>query len=199
MPGRDVASALDASAAMRHRPRDRGTVVAGERRLRRPPRWPMSGGPGDGRRGEEGRVSQVARQRHVLVVNDTVEILDLFRELLEEEGYRVSLYSFAFRDLAEIKADRPDLIILDFIIGGEDHGWQLLQKLKMDRETATIPVIVCTAAVRLVRDLEGHLKEKGVSVVLKPFDIDDLLREVTNCWQQREEDAGRPETVTGPG
>ncbi len=144
-------------------------------------------------------MSTVARQRHILVVNDTVEILGLFREILEEEGYRVSLYSFAFRDLDEIKENRPDLIILDFIIGGEDHGWQLLQKLKMDRETATIPIIVCTAAVRLVRDLEGHLKEKGVGVVLKPFDIDDLLREIDSCWAQREEDAGRLGTMTGPG
>ena len=144
-------------------------------------------------------MSEARRQRHILVVNDTVEILELFREILEEEGYQVSLYSYAFRDLAEIKQERPDLIILDFIIGGEDHGWQLLQKLKMDHATATIPVIICTAAVKLVRELEGHLKEKGVSVVLKPFDIDDLLREVNDCWELREEDAGRPGTHTGPG
>ena len=148
---------------------------------------------------EEGeRVSEVQRQRHILVVNDTQEILDLFREILEEEGYRVSLYSFAFRDLDDVKRDRPDLIILDFIIDGEAHGWQLLQKLKMDRETATIPVIVCTAAVRLVRDLEGHLKEKGVGVLLKPFDIDDLLREINGRWDQLEADAGQPGTRTAP-
>lgn len=120
--------------------------------------------------------------RHVLVVNDTQEILDLFREILEDEGYRVSLYSYAFRDLAEIEAQNPDLIILDFMIGGEDYGWQLLQKMKMNRATASIPVIVCTAAVSLVRDLEGHLKAKRVGLVVKPFDIDDLLREIDVAW-----------------
>ena len=119
-----------------------------------------------------------ARQRHLLVVNDTPEILDLFREILEEEGYRVSLSSYAFRDLDDIKCDRPDLIVLDFIIGDENHGWQLLQKLKMDRETASIPIIVCTAATDLVRELEGQLREKGVGIVLKPFDTDDHLLEV---------------------
>lgn len=117
-------------------------------------------------------------QTHILVVNDTPEILELFRELLEGEGYRVSLYSYAFRDLEEIKREKPDMLILDFIIGGEDHGWQLLQKLKMDPATADLPVIVCTAALRVVRELEGHLREKGVTVVLKPFDIDELLTEV---------------------
>lgn len=117
-------------------------------------------------------------QRHILVVNDTQEILDLFRDILEEEGHRVSLYSYAFRDLDEIKQQQPDLIVLDFIIGGEDHGWQLLQKLKMDRATLSIPVIVCTAALRLAQELQGHLRSKNVGVILKPFDIDDLLTEV---------------------
>jgi DNA-binding response OmpR family regulator len=127
-------------------------------------------------------MSLEAQPRHVLVVNDTQEILDLFREILEEEGYRVSLYSFTIRDLAEIEAKQPDLIILDFMIGGEDYGWQLLQKLKMNRATAKIPVIVCTAAVQLVRQFEGHLKEKAVGVVIKPFDIDDLVREIEAVW-----------------
>jgi CheY-like chemotaxis protein len=124
----------------------------------------------------------VTPPRHILVVNDTQEILDLFREILEEEGYRVTLSTFTFRDLDDIITLQPDLIILDFLVGGEDYGWQLLQKVKMHRATASIPIIVCTAAVQLVRQLEGHLKEKGVGVVIKPFDIDDLIREVDVAW-----------------
>lgn len=116
-----------------------------------------------------------------MVVNDTQEILDLFRDLLEEEGYRVSLYSFAFQDLAEVKQRKPDLVILDFIIGGEAQGWQLLQKMRMDRETMSIPIIVCTAAIALIRELEGRLRDKNVGIILKPFDIDDLLREVSRA------------------
>ncbi|HYH13485.1 MAG TPA: response regulator [Thermomicrobiales bacterium] len=115
---------------------------------------------------------------HIVVVNDTQEILDLFREILEDEGYRVSLYSFAFSEIDAMVELAPDLVILDFMIGGESHGWQLLQKMKMDRRTATIPVIVCTAALSLVRDIEGHLRAKHVGVVLKPFDIDELVDEV---------------------
>ena len=142
------------------------------------------------------RSEEEPRQRHILVVNDTQEILDLFREILEEEGHRVSLYSYAFRDLAEIKQLAPDLVVLDFIIGGEAYGWQLLQKMKMDRETMTIPVIVCTAAVHMVREMEGHLKEKGVGVILKPFDIEDLLREIASSWRRLEEDASESGTET---
>jgi DNA-binding response OmpR family regulator len=119
-----------------------------------------------------------ADRPHILVVNDTQEILDLFREILEEEGFRVSLSAFAINDLDTILDFAPDLVILDFLMGGEQAGWQLLQKMKMDRRTASIPVIVCTAALGMVRELEGHLRAKNVGVVLKPFDIDDLVNEV---------------------
>jgi DNA-binding response OmpR family regulator len=117
-------------------------------------------------------------RKHILVINDTQEILDLFREILEDEGYRVSLYSSGFNDIHQIVELAPDLVILDLLIGGESQGWQMLQKMKMSRETATIPVVVCTAAVSLARDLEGHLRSKNVGLVLKPFDIDELVDEV---------------------
>ena len=120
------------------------------------------------------------RPTHILVINDTQEILELFQEILQDEGYEVTLCSFAIHDIDAVVEHKPDLVILDFLIGGESHGWQMLQKMKMDRRTANIPVIVCTAALNLVRELEGHLHTKNVRVVLKPFDIDDLLSEVTS-------------------
>jgi len=116
--------------------------------------------------------------KHILVVNDTQEILELFRELLEEEGYRVTLYSFAILDMGEIEQVAPDLILLDYIFGGERQGWQMLQKLKMRRSTARIPVVICTAAVREVREIEGYLQAQDISLVAKPFDIDQLLNVV---------------------
>jgi CheY-like chemotaxis protein len=66
-------------------------------------------------------------------------------------------------------------VILDFIIGNEGGGWQLLQVLEMDRTTRDTPVIVCTGAVRQVTELGGHLETMKVQVVLKPFDIDHLI------------------------
>lgn len=125
------------------------------------------------------------KQKHVLVINDTPEILELFRELLGDEGYRVSTDTFetAFdHKLREVRDLRPDLLILDFIMGGESFGWQFLQMLKMDRETRDVPVIVCSAAVEQVRQLQNHLDQMGVSVVLKPFDIDVLLAEIETVW-----------------
>jgi len=136
-------------------------------------------------------------RKRILVVNDTQEILGLFRDILEGEGYEVHLYSFAIDDLAVIKEVGPDLVILDLLIGHEDQGWQLLQKMKMDRDTEAVPIIVCSAAIRLLQELQGRLKEKNVGVVPKPFDIDDLLRAVDAAWTSRGGDP-RPDLLNEP-
>ena len=111
----------------------------------------------------------------VMVINDTQEILTLFSDLLTESGYEVALYSSAIHDMEEIERVNPDLIILDVVFGGENVGFQMLQKLKMRRATAQLPVVLCTAALNAVREMEGYLQSKNVQVVPKPFDIDDLL------------------------
>jgi CheY-like chemotaxis protein len=122
-----------------------------------------------------------APPKHILVINDTVAILELFRTLLEDEGFRVSTDDFSvdlLQMLGRVKEDPPNLIVLDFIVMDEGKGWQFLQLLRMDRDTRAIPVIACTAAARLAEELHAHLDVMGVAVVLKPFDIDVLLAEV---------------------
>lgn len=48
----------------------------------------------------------------------------------------------------------------------------------MSPKTGHIPVLLCTGAVRRVQELQGHLLDMDVAVVLKPFNIDDLLQAV---------------------
>ncbi len=123
----------------------------------------------------------------ILVMNDTQEILELFRLLLEQEGYEVILSSFPLQKVAEIEQIKPDIIILDFLFGDKKLGWQMLQLLKMQRSTATIPVIVCTAAESTVREQEGYLVSKGIEVIYKPFDIDTLLALISRMLQPNRE------------
>src|SRR4051794_16706871 len=123
-------------------------------------------------------VAKDTRQQHILVVNDTPEILDMFQVLLGDEGFQVTVDRFtveAGEMHCRIKKLKPDLIVLDYMIGREDSGWQVLQLLKMDPATRDIPVVICTAAVQQVEQIRNHLDEMGVGVVLKPFDIDHLL------------------------
>jgi CheY-like chemotaxis protein len=126
--------------------------------------------------------------KRILVINDDPAILELFRELLSEEGYEVTLDKFDRQTgelLGSIRTSQPDLVIMDFIIGGEASGWQLLQATQMDRATRDIPVIVCTGAVKQVTELSTHLDEMGVHVIIKPFDIDNLLSIIDKVWIAR--------------
>ena len=128
-------------------------------------------------------------QKHIFVINDTIAILELFTALLEDEGYRVTTDGFTVEMielLKRVKAERPNLLVLDFLIQDEGKGWQFLQMLKMDRETRDIPVVVCTAAIKLVDDLQAHLDTMGVGVVLKPFDIEVLLAEIDKMWRTQD-------------
>lgn len=111
----------------------------------------------------------------ILVINDTQELLEMFRLLLEQEGHEVVLSGMPILKVSEVEQIQPDLIILDIIFGDQKTGWQMLQMLKMKRSTASIPVIVCTAALHEVQQQEGHLISQGVRVIYKPFDIENLF------------------------
>jgi CheY-like chemotaxis protein len=112
--------------------------------------------------------------RHALVINDTQEIIELFREIIEGLGHRMTASTFAPDDLTGVLEAKPDLLIIDLMFGSEEVGWQLLQKVRMSPATEKIPVIVCTAATQVVREQEGWLTAKAVKVVLKPFTVADL-------------------------
>ncbi len=127
--------------------------------------------------------ASASEPKHIYVINDEASLLSLLRDLLEDEGYRATLETFdpsgIEGQLARIREVKPDLVVLDFLIGGELLGWQFLQCLRLQRDTAKLPVVVCTAAANTVKELGTHLTEQCVGVVLKPFNIDDLLAEIT--------------------
>ena len=116
-----------------------------------------------------------------MVVNDTEEIIELFRDIIEAMGHRASATTYAPEDLNEVKQVKPDLVILDLIIDGEKVGWQLAQKLRMSRETQHIPIVICTAATDAVREQEGWLAANAMKVVLKPFTVDDIELAITKA------------------
>ncbi len=120
----------------------------------------------------------------IAVINDDTPFLDLMRQLLEEtEGFEVVTrkeWDGAYQFVKEV---RPDLVILDIRIGGEERGWQILQMLTLDPETLPIPVIVCSAAVDDLHEHQPVLDKYGVRALPKPFDLDDLLAAVRAALQ----------------
>ncbi|HEV2529214.1 MAG TPA: response regulator [Thermomicrobiales bacterium] len=129
--------------------------------------------------------SSTDQRRHIIVINDSAEILALFTDLLNDEGYRVTTGIFS-GEIGQLKQQimdlKPDLLILDMIIGREDNGWQLVQLMKMDPRSNGIPMIICTGMARRVEELGTHLSSMNIGVILKPFDIQRLLDMINIVW-----------------
>lgn len=112
----------------------------------------------------------------ILVVNTSLNLLNMFHEILEGEGFEVELSNFTFEGVGTIDQLKPDLIILDFDIEGQATQWQLLQMLKMHSSTAHIPIILSTLATQMYRDQAEYLRSKNIQLLYKPFEKDDLLK-----------------------
>ena len=132
---------------------------------------------------------------HILVIDDDLAIRLLVREILEE-GYRTSLATTMLSRDA-VKRQEPDLVVLDPMTGGGIRGWRLLEALRLDPETAALPIIVCTGAVRRIREEGQLLAGKETDLVLKPFDLDELVAAVDRLLPRSRGEAGRD--GRGPG
>ena len=115
----------------------------------------------------------------IVVINDSPELLELAELLLRDEDYDVKVGLVGTGALDLIRTTMPDLVILDVRLP-DVSGWDILQALKLDPRTSSIPVLVCSAAVQELRSLDTQLASMGVDVLVKPFAIDTLLAKVRN-------------------
>lgn len=107
------------------------------------------------------------RLMRILVVDDEPDVLLLCRVALSFDGHEVLEASDATQGLARAVAERPDLLVLDVMLPGED-GISLLRELKGRPETRGIPVILLTARASGGDQVRGW--EAGASLyIAKPF------------------------------
>lgn len=84
-------------------------------------------------------------QRTILVVDDDIDLVEIIRVTLENEGYAVIDAQNGARGLELAKQNNPDLIILDVMMGEVDEGFQVAYELRKGDGTRDIPIIMLTA------------------------------------------------------
>jgi CheY-like chemotaxis protein len=110
----------------------------------------------------------------IVVIEDTPDILELIEVVLSDEGYRVVSCQVADAAIDTVASEQPALVIADLKMAGVQH-WELVDALIEDPRTGKVPMIVCSGAAVELREAEERLRQQGVDVLVKPFDIDVLV------------------------
>jgi two-component system cell cycle response regulator DivK len=112
----------------------------------------------------------------ILIVEDNELNMKLFHDLLAAHGFEI-LEARNGRDALEmVKADRPDLIIMDIQLP-EMSGLYVTKTIKSDPKLRAIPIIAVTAFA--MKGDEEHIRAHGCEAYLsKPISIDKFLETV---------------------
>jgi len=116
--------------------------------------------------------------KKILIVEDEKSILKLESLLLTAKGYQVQGVEEGSAAIEAVKSFRPDLVLLDIMLPGID-GFEICRRLKADRETRGIPVVMLTARNSCQDIIRG--KEAGASCyITKPFKTSVMVETVQN-------------------
>jgi CheY-like chemotaxis protein len=83
--------------------------------------------------------------KSILLVDDDPDFLEQNRMLLEANGYAVRTASSGRECLAAVEAGRPDLIILDMVMGDRQEGFDVSRELRNSEYTKAIPLVMITS------------------------------------------------------
>lgn len=119
-----------------------------------------------------------ARNKRVFVINESVEVLRLIRDLLQSEGYCVTIATVESLNWEDIPDLHPDLVMID-LVPGHQKGWDLLERLRQEVGTQRIPIIISSTDPRLVGRAQQYAERYGGErYIAKPFEIDELFQDV---------------------
>jgi DNA-binding response OmpR family regulator len=115
-------------------------------------------------------------KKKVLIIDDDPNISELTKVLLEAQDYQVISAPGAAEGIKKAKSKKPDLVILDIMMPEMD-GISVCQKLKADKKTGNIPIMMLTVKW-LAEDKKKSLEAGACCYMTKPFETKELVEKV---------------------
>jgi len=116
----------------------------------------------------------------ILIVEDDPLMLRMYQKIFTLEQYEVDIATNGEEALDKVHAGKPTLILLDIMMP-KLNGLQVLDKLKSDPDTKTIPVIMLTNLAS-EKDAENALLKGAVKYIVKsqyePKAVVDMVKEI---------------------
>ena len=128
----------------------------------------------------------IADKKRILVIDDNADIRDLIEYIFKKDGKLVIQGEDGEKGLAKVKAERPDLILLDTTMPGIS-GLDVLKVIRqdVDREISAIPVVMLTAN-SAEADIKRAYEIGASSYIVKPFKREKILAEVDLLLELKE-------------
>jgi len=118
-------------------------------------------------------------KKHLLIVEDEIQIARVLQMELEYEGYRVTVEYNGKAGLETALHTNIDLVILDVMLP-KLNGIEVLRRLRKEKEN--LPVILLTARNSTFDKVAG-LDQGANDYVTKPFEIEELLARIRSCFR----------------
>jgi CheY-like chemotaxis protein len=115
--------------------------------------------------------------RKILLADDSVTAQNMGRKILTDAGYEVITVNNGSAALKKIIEHKPDLIVLDVYMPGYS-GLEVCQRIKENRETARIPVLLTVGKLEPFKPEEAR-RARADAFVVKPFEASELLAALT--------------------
>ena len=112
----------------------------------------------------------------IYIVEDDVNIREIERYALKNSGYEVEEFESGESLFKRLERAVPSLLLLDIMLPDED-GLEILGKLRANKNTAAIPVIMVTAKTSELDKVKG-LDLGADDYITKPFGVMELISRV---------------------
>ncbi|MFD2286702.1 response regulator [Pedobacter petrophilus] len=115
-------------------------------------------------------------KKRICVLEDSEEILEIIKIVLEDENYDVQGFGTVAAFMANYLNLKPDLCLLDVMLP-DGNGIEVCEAIKKHPESAEIPVVVMTANSRMDKMRENC---EANDFIAKPFDINDFANRINS-------------------
>jgi DNA-binding NtrC family response regulator len=123
------------------------------------------------------------------VIDDDPDLGPLIADAVALLGWETDALTSTDGLLEHLGQQRPDVILLDIWLEGSVSGWDLLAALAQDAALKAIPVIVSSAAIAEPRVQEAWFGQRGILVLEKPFNLDDVYQVVESVLSRAQTSA----------
>jgi twitching motility two-component system response regulator PilH len=112
----------------------------------------------------------------ILIVDDSPTERYFLTDILVKNGFSVSTAEDGEEAMLKIKADKPDLILMDIVMPGQ-NGFQVTRAITKDPDTQNVPVIICTSKGQETDRIWG-LRQGARDYIVKPIEPEVLLAKI---------------------